>query len=596
MRRLRLVLTGAFLVVLAGCSGVPSSSAPETVEALDTGGAARSQVPPNLVTGDARTIVSSFLDENAATTMTHPLASAYLTDAARTGWSDATATIIADDRTIGLYNSRNHTVTVLGRVLGTLNADGVYKPSRQGEGQGGDRQPFVFHLVQLPNNQWRIDRLQSGLLLTDDQFRNLYRQQVLYFYDLGEDALVPDLRWSALDDRVQWSQWLLRELAAGPRPELADAVSPDTLPPNIDPQDIKVTLGTPTLIEIPGSSQLDASVRDRLAAQVSQTLIEALSGREITITDNAVPVQIPQVGGTTFSASDFASTTGPSLPTSEVYYLTSGRVRDDAGHLLAGPLGDGHYYLTSFAIGQPEPGGQQYAAGVITSGGVQQAYVGTVRGGLRATSVQGTAGQGTSGQGTSGQGPLSRPAFAPGRPEVWIASGAKLLRIEADTPQPRVYPVPIPSGGARIVALRFSPDGSRIAVVLARTGGEQQLYVGAIIRAAGQVRVGTLVPISPKGVVVTDVAWLESFKLFAIGELASSGDPRTFETGSDGTDWTNSTLGNLPAPGRPDTVTAATASNVWVSANGYVWKLSGSSWVSPGTTGQTPGMAPVYLE
>jgi hypothetical protein len=437
----------------------------------------------------------------------------------------------------------------------------------------------VFHLVKQPDGQWRIDRLPAGLLLTNEQFRDTYRQQVLYFYDLTEESLIPDLRWSALDDRVLWSQWLLEQLAEGPRPDLANAVSSDTMPANIDPSTIKVKLGTPTQIEIPGSSQLDDGVRNRLAAQVSLTLAYALSGREISITDDSgVPIQIPQVGGLSFSADDFAASIGPPLPTSEVYYLTNGQVRDDTGHLVSGPLGEGQYYLTALAIGQPTQTGPQYAAGVTGSGSHERAYVGTVRTGLRPTSVRGE---------------LSRPAFAPGRAEAWIGVGSDLVRIETDTATPRVFPVPIVPGGGRIIALRFSPEGSRIAIVIAGANGGTQLYVGAVVRGAGQVRVDLHEPISPVNVVVTDVAWLDAFKLFAIGYLAGSRDTRSFVTGADGSDWTNSTI-NLPAA--PDTVTAATSSNVWVSAKGYVWKLTGTSWVSPGSTGQTPGTAPVYLE
>ena len=583
MSRGWLLPLAALTLALAACSGVPSSSSPETVEALNTGGPSPSLTSPPL-TGDARQIVEYFLDQQATTTLTHTSARAYLTKAANNRWSDASATIIANEPTISTFDQKQNTatVTVYGRVLGTLDSNGIYHPTLQGDGQGGDRQPFVFHLVQLPDKQWRIDRLQPGLLLNDEQFREFYRQQVLYFDDLTESSLVPDLRWSALDDRVEWSQWLLRELADGPRQDLANAVSTDTMPANIDPQGIKVTLGTPTLIEIPGSSQLETGVRNRLAAQVSLTLIEALSAREISITDHGVPIEIPQVASTTFTAADFSASIGPAAPTPEVYYLTSGRVRDDAGHLLSGPLGDGQYYLTSFAIGQPEPGGPEYAAGVTGSGSSERAYFGTVHDGLRPTSLQGE---------------LSRPAFAPGRGEAWIGVGSKLYRIVAGTPDPRVYPVPIvsASGGGRIVALRFSPEGSRIAIVIAGANGGTQLYVGAVVRGAGQVSIGVLEPISPSGVVVTDVAWLEPFRLFAIGYLAGSGDSRTFETGADGTDWTNSTIGNLPKP--PDTVTAATGSNVWVSArNGYVWRLTGTSWVSPGTTGQTVGTAPVYIE
>lgn len=576
MKRVGILLLAASALALAGCSGVPSSSAPETVEALDTGGATATQARPPL-TGDARQIVEYFLEQNATTTSTHTFARAYLTSTANNRWSDDTATIIANEPTISTFDSKRSTVTVYGRVLGTLSSNGVYTPSLQGDGQGGERQPFVFHVVKTLDKQWRIDRLPPGLLLSDEQFRDTYRQQVLYFYDRTEESLVPDLRWSALDDRVLWSQWLLTQLADGPRQELANAVSPDTLPANIDPNAIKVTLGTPTLIEIPGSSQLDPRVRDRLAAQVSLTLNEALSGREITITDGDVPVPIPKVAGDTFTAADFSASIGPSTPTSEVYYLTSGHVRDDAGRLLSGPLGEGQYYLNSVAIGQPGPGGTEYAAGVTGSATHGRAYVGTVRDGLRPTSVRGA---------------LSRPTFAPGRAEVWFGVGSELVRITADTPKPRVYRVPIVSGGGQIVALRFSPEGSRIAIVIAAASGATQLYVGAVVRGAGQVRVDLHEPISPVGVVIDDVAWLDAFKLFAIGSLAG-GDPRMFETGADGTDWTNATV-NLPAP--PDSVTAATAANVWVSANGYVWKLSGTSWVSPGPTGQTPGTAPVYLE
>lgn len=579
MKRAWMAPLAVLMLALAGCSGVPSSSSPETVEAVDTGGPSPSQVTAK--TGDARQIVTYFLEQNASPAETHPSARAYLTKAANNRWSDEAATIIADEPPISTFDRSRGTVTVYGRVLGTLNSSGIYTPSLQGDGQGGDRQPFVFHLVQQPDHQYRIDRLQTGLLLTNQQFRDSYRQQVLYFYDRSEESLIPDLRWSALDDRVLWSKWLLEQLASGPRQDLANAVNAETMPANIVPSTIAVTLGTPTQIEIPGSSQLDAGGRDRLAAQVSLTLNEALSGREISITDNNVPVQISAVGGLSFTAADFTGSTGPPLPPSEVYYLTSGQVRDDTGHLLGGPLGEGQYYLTSIAIGQPEEGGPQYAAGVTGSGRREHAYVGTVRAGLRPTSVQGT---------------LSRPAFAPGRAEVWMGVGSNLVRIDMDTARPRVYPVPIVSGGGQIVALRFSPEGSRIAIVIAGANGRTQLFVGAVVRGAGQVRVDLHEPISPIGVVIADVAWLDPFKLFAIGKLAGTDDSRTFVTGADGTDWTNSTLGNLPAPGRPDTVTAATASNVWVSSNGYVWKLSGTSWVPTGTTGQTPGTAPVYLE
>jgi hypothetical protein len=579
MSRAAALAAGLVALVLAGCTGVPSSSAPEAIQALDTGQAsAGPPVPPNL-DGGPRDIVASFLDANAANTSTHPTARAYLTPSASKGWHDDTATIIGNDYSISTYNTRRHTVTIYARELGTLSANGIYTPSLQGTGAGGEKQPFVMSLTEVAG-QWRIAKVNTGLLLTDDQFRDTYRQQALYFYDVTEDTLVPDVRWSALDDRAQLADWLLTWLVDGPRPELQNAISTDTFPPQSDPHQITVQLGTPTLIEIPGSSQLDPNVRDRLAAQISQTLLETLAGREMSITDGGTPVAIPEAGGVQFTADDFTAAVGPPAPTPEVYYLDNGRIRDDTGKPLAGPAGDGSIYLSACAVGQPRPDGPRYIAGVVGAGATSGArlVVGPQRGPLRQANLQG---------------PLSRPAFAPGRAEVWVGNGPRIYRVTIDAAGSHIERVPILTSGGEVVALRFSPEGSRIAVVISGAGGLTRLYIGSVVRGAGPPRVDSLKPISPEGVVVRDVAWLDSFKLFAIGYLAGSQDARTFETGVDGTDWTNEAI-SLPVP--PDSVTAATSSSVWVSAAGFVWKQSGTSWVSAGPTGQTPGRAPVYLE
>jgi hypothetical protein len=565
---------------LAGCTGVPSGSAPQTIEALDTDPATNvRQAPPNLHQ-DPRTIVQGFLAANASNTGNHNVARQYLTSAASNRWSDLTATIIASDYSVSTYNAAKHTVTVFGRVLGTLNAAGIYTPSLQADGGGGDKVPFVFDMSTF-NGENRIAKLHPGLLLSDQQFRDTYQQRVLYFYDVSENSLVPDLRWSALDDRAQLADWLLGQLVSGPRPELQNTVNNDTFPAQADARHITVTLGAPTMIEIPGSSQLDPGVRDRLAAQISQTLLEPLSGREITITDGGNPVTIPKVGATSFTASDFTAATGPAAPESAVYYLRDGRIRTEDGTPIAGPAGDGSVFLNSVAVSRPTPTSPLLVAGVSGSRTNALLEVGTQTSGLRATTVRGQ---------------LTRPTFAPGLDEVWIGNGPRVYRVTFSGTSSHVSPVPIPavSGGGQIVALRMSPEGSRIAIVVSGANGSKQLYVGSVVRGAGPVRVDTLDPISPEGVAVTDVAWLDSLKLFAIGYLLGSQDARTFVTGVDGTEWSNSPIGNLPVP--PDSVAATTASSVWVSANGYVWKQSGNSWVSPGPTGQTPGTDPVYLE
>jgi hypothetical protein len=583
MKRSVAALVAAVALLLVGCTGIPSSSAPQTVDALNAGGSSDSPsvVPP--LNADPRTIVDTFLRANAVDPERHSAARSFLTPAARNGWSDAAATIVSTDSlSVGTYDAKKHTLRAQGRVLGQLNADGIYTPSKQAEGEGGPLVPFDFHFSKV-NGQYRIDTPpRNGLLLTDEQFQDTYKQRVLYFFDGAEKYLVPDLRWSALTDRTQLASWLLGKLVSpsAPRPELQNAVNNDTLPAQADARNLTVRLGSPTRIEIPGSSRLAGGVRNRMAAQVATTLSDVLSGHTITVTDGGVPVDIPAVGGDQFSASDFARAAGPTAPDPAVFYLLNGQVRSEDGKPLTGAVSDGRYFFTSLAVAQPHSSGPMLVAGVQGVGTRARLWVGT-QAGLRATTVHSD---------------LSRPAFAPGRAEVWIGAGSSLVRVTTDGLVSKAYVVPIPAvGGGRVVAVRISPEGSRIAMVVSGVkASSAQLYVGSIVRGPGQVRVDTLETISPEGVVVKDVAWLDSLKLFAIGSIESTGDPRTFESGVDGTEWTNHSIENLPVS--PDSVTVTTGANVWVSANGYVWKAqTGTQWVSAGPTDQTPGQMPVYL-
>jgi hypothetical protein len=576
MSRRAALFLAALAMLLAGCTGVPSSSAPQTVEPIQVGDGGGGQAQPPRGAGP-RTMVALFLEANAAASVNHASARAYLTRQARNRWSDQTATIVTD-QTLGTYDAKKGTLTVTGRVEGTLSAAGTYTPLI---GSGGAKVPFVYRVTKV-SGEYRIDPQRNGLLITDAQFKESYQEHVLYFYDLSERYLVPDVRWNSLPptERQPIATLLASELVNGPRPELQNVVTTSTLPAQADARGVTVKLGSPTEVEIPGSSQLDPDVRDRLAAQIAQTLDGPLSGGTVSITDGGTPVTIPSTGGTIFSASTFAGATGPPTPPSNVYYLLGGRVIDEGGKPLSGPLGDGSYFLNSIAMARPAGIGSLAVAAVQGSGANARLYVGTQAGGLRATTVRGT---------------LSRPAWAPGRAEIWIGAGSavKLVTTNGRISLVRTVAISPTVGGGRIVALRLSPDGSRIALVVSGASpGSAQLYVGSVVRGAGQVYVSALTPISPASVVITDVGWNSPLKLFAIGYLAGSQDARIFSMGVDGSAWTSSGIGTLPAP--PDSLTVTTY-GLWVSSDGNVWTQSGNAWVSPGASGQTPGVNPVYL-
>jgi hypothetical protein len=155
-----------------------------------------------------------------------------------------------------------------------------------------------------------------------------------------------------------------------------------------------------------------------------------------------------------------------------------------------------------------------------------------------------------------------------------------------------------------VVALRFSPEGARVAVVFAAPDGTAQVWVGTVVRSQTQVRVDGLQAITPAGIAITDVAWNDPLKLFVIGRPVSSpssptaravpiGDADIYEVQVDGSLWTPRTVANLPQD--PDSITVAENEDAWVSAGSTVWVQRAGGWASPGP-GSTPGTNPVYVE
>ncbi|MEO9138221.1 MAG: LpqB family beta-propeller domain-containing protein [Jatrophihabitans sp.] len=570
------VLSALVSIVLAGCTGVPTSSAPRTVEPIDIAGAYSTQAepPPG---ADPRTIVQRFLDANPLDPVDHATARQYLGPQARKDWSDKTATIISD-KSVSTYEPKKP-ITVSGRVVGTLTAAGIFVPTLQGIGDGGLTQKFTYQ-IGLVGGEYRITGLTDGLVLTTDQFEQDYRQHAVYFFDTVHRFLVPDTRWSALDG-IDLANWLLIQLASGPRAELRNVVATDTLPVQAGARRLTVTPGPPLAIEIPGASQLDAQSQQRLAAVVSATITDPTATDPIVLTDGGTPVRLPDSAGPAIVAGNVDAQFIPQPPAADVYYLRAGDIVGDGGQRLSGRLRQSPFYLSSIAVSSQNSGPAVTVAAVSGTGQSGQLLIGTQTAGYRRVSLKGE---------------LSRPAWAPESNEVWIGAGGKIYRVvvSGNVGTPSQVLVPAAAGGGRILALRLSPEGARIAIVIGSSNGAKQLFIGSVVRTAGQVRVDALQSVSPEGVQVLDVAWIGPQKIFAIGSIVGSGDPRIFESNVDGSFWTGRNIGSLPEP--PDSVSVAVNQLAWVSANDTVWEQNGRGWSSPGSTAQTTGDKPVYLE
>jgi hypothetical protein len=582
-RRILLTALVAGSAALAACTTVPTSSAPSVVNQVPINGLGQQSCPPPQKGALPTEVVQSFLNANGGTDPDHTCARGLLTGEQTSRWSDDTATVV-DRPVVGLAvgNNRVTRVTVSGREIGTLDASGVYTPSLRGDGTGTGGSPIsqTYLLRRIRGGEWRIDGLQKGLLLSSGQFEQQYRQFLVYFYDVSEDHLVPDPRYTQLADPKAVTSWLVQQIAAGPPGGLQTGLPNQTQANLVHIEKFPVAgSDAPIKITIPGASHLDAENRDRLAGQIAATLAQEPQSGPIEITEPAggPAMAVPAVAARVFTPDQMAQRYQVPTPPSRLFYVDGGAVFQENGHRLAGKVGSGAYGLDSVAVTQGA-GHSLLVAGVRPAGKQQVLDIGTADQ-LIATPVHGD---------------LSRPTWAPDVKEVWIGEGSKLERVSITG---AVHTVPVDTVGGRavgrVLAVRLSPEGSRVAMVLQSPSGDTQVYIGAVIRGTAEVRVAGLAPISPQGVKITDIAWNDTLKLFAIGVDDSTGSWGLYEVQSDGSLWALRSSSGLPQA--PESVTVAANSLAAVSTGGTVWQQHGGSWQAL-VGGETHGSNPVYME
>lgn len=589
MRRQLLAVAAVAALALSGCTEIPMSSAPEVVGSQGLG---VQVLPPNPPTpGETPLfIVSDFLTGNADSDPNHAGARQYLTASESTRWSDDRVTVV------GSYHvgttSRVDVINVDAPVLGTVDATGIFTPVLTGDGTGR-AQEFKFQTKQVKvakyrGPQWRIDKLLPGLIITSTRFQQQFQQRSIYFYDATEQHLVPDPRYTSLVDPISLANWLLRTVAAGPRDAL-NAAEATELPQQTDPRRVSVQLqpdsNAPARIFIPGAAQLDTEARSHLAVQIAATLAQVAqigTARGLTIYDGDKKVAIPSVG-TTFSASDFAAQISPATAIPELYYVDGGGgVVDQNGHPLPGKVGSGFYDLVSVALTNGPQG--LLIAGTRGTGATRTLDIGSETTPLEPVPKV--------------TGALSRPAWAPDVHEVWIGAGSTLYRVSTRGVAHKV-PMSTADGPAagQILAVRFSPEGSRVAVVLRSTvsgsAATSQVYVGNVVRGNDAVQVIGLTPVTAADIIVRDVTWNDGLKLYAVGRDSSTNEAGYYEVQCDGSRWSARGIGNLPD--EPDTITVASGHVLAVSVGDSVWLQSGAIWASP-RGDETDGTAPIYVE
>ena len=222
IRRLGPLLAAA--VVLAGCAGVPSASAPQAIGTVER--PAPANLPKPTPGMDPDVLLRQFLKATADPANRHLAARQFLTRSASDAWDDAGSALLLDHVVfVETHSTERVSVTMRADKLGSLSDMGVFETA---EGQLPD--PGPIELVKTPGG-WRIDKLPNGVFLDWQQFQATYKRNTLYFSDPTGKTVVPDPRYVAVSDRDQLATELVSKLIAGPRPEMAKSVHNMLIPP-----------------------------------------------------------------------------------------------------------------------------------------------------------------------------------------------------------------------------------------------------------------------------------------------------------------------------------------------------------------------------
>jgi hypothetical protein len=555
----------ALALVLAGCAGVPSASAPRVIEPVPKGGLTdepdvRFQPISPRPGGSAVSIVQDFLAASESPERQHGIARQFLTPPAAKSWRDNEGAVVLDSRP-SYVEARNggSEVTIRTRLVGRLDSAGSYTPLSESYSQR--------FLLDRINGEWRISDPPPGVIVTATGFEQTYRRLNVYFLDQSGSKVVPDPRWYTAP-RESLPNALLSALLGGPSSALSGAVRSEltggvSLTSNVVPDANTVR------VYLSGLGTLDQAARRGASAQIVWTLSQ-LGAPGVEIFDDNEPLRL-RGRETVQHVGDWGAYDPDDLPLSASgYFVRAGVVWTTDGRRATIPTGD----LRAVSVGVSRD--LRRVAVVSQSNGRDRIYVGPVAGPLRPGPVAES---------------LSPPTWGAAADEVWtVRNRRQILRVSAKGAASSVSAPDLESYG-EVSVMRLSPDGTRVAII-AGIEGAGRLYVGTVSRA-GRPTIDRLTPIAPGLTNATDLAWSAADSLIVLTRGGGS-DAVLQSVAVDGSVAELLTTSGLPGP--PSAVAAASTLPRLTVAESGVWRLRDpqEAWTAvPPNPGQDES-APAY--
>jgi Lipoprotein LpqB beta-propeller domain/Sporulation and spore germination len=459
-------LTGVLALaaaVLAACASIPTSGPVHQGVAVNNNSGTSQIVgiiaQPAFPGMSPQDVVEGFLLAAASFDGDHAVARTFLTSAASSGWNpSAGVTIYGNSRLPRISAPVGDVVTLTAPRIGTITAQGTLSSA-----PGTVNVQFRMKKVL---GQWRIESLPPGLLLTSADVARAYEPLDLYFPDPQHRVLVPDQVLVPRGSGQATS--LVQALLAGPTAWLSSAVR-TAFPPGtrLAVNSVPVENGRADVDLTTQAEAVSGPNGDAMTAQLIWTLGQ-INVTAVRILVAGAVIRVVNVSDPRFTRWS-PNSTGQQAT---VYFIRAGGVYSvqAPGRVapVPGPAGNGSLHLSDPAVSYD----QSEVAALANEGGALD--VGRI--GVKNQIDQVAHGYSFTAPSWDIFGQVwyvdRRPA-GKGRWDnvVWTVSlGGQPIRVGVTG---------LPSG--RVVGLRISPDGVRVAVLVATNAGST-VYVGRIVR------------------------------------------------------------------------------------------------------------------
>lgn len=296
MKRIRLALVLTLTLVLTACGTLPMSGPvtqferdiPDSESLVLKGfGPVEGSAPAVIVRDFLRASAAGWSDD-------FQVARAYLSEDARKTWRpEAQVQIYSDDQTPNL-GADDGSVTVVANVNGVVTPDGKYEVQ-----SNPSRVQLGYELIQDENDQWRINDLPDGVLVSRSSFHAAYTLASVYFLSPDMKALVPDPRWYP---SRRLASYLMQALIEGPSPEIMPAVvSAMPAGAQLPLQQVEITDGRAE-VQVEGEDLATRAQQSAFKWQVTSTLMQVPSVSEVSIRNNETNLDdVPVPSGPTWA-------------------------------------------------------------------------------------------------------------------------------------------------------------------------------------------------------------------------------------------------------------------------------------------------------